>query len=170
MHRTIPKFVLLVTLAVISPLAVLLLSAPTCRAQSQDQQDQHNQPGQQPAQQPTLRRNNSLHRLVRRNNSNRRPRAPHAQALTLMLPRSRPRKRRCLLRTTTPRPLPKTPPKNRNPACSRPKTIPPGTPSTRNRILTSECSTCTKGTWTPPSAASKTPSAFAPISPSRAYC
>jgi tetratricopeptide (TPR) repeat protein len=52
MQRTIPKFVLLGTLAVISPLAVLLLSAPACRAQSQDQQDQHNQPGQTPAQQP----------------------------------------------------------------------------------------------------------------------
>jgi tetratricopeptide (TPR) repeat protein len=52
MHRTVPKFVLLVTLAVISPLAVLLLSAPACRAQSQDQQDQHNQPGQQPAPPP----------------------------------------------------------------------------------------------------------------------
>jgi tetratricopeptide (TPR) repeat protein len=51
MHRTIPKFVLLVSLAGISPLAALLLSAPACRAQSQDQQDQHNQPGQ-PAQQP----------------------------------------------------------------------------------------------------------------------
>jgi tetratricopeptide (TPR) repeat protein len=52
MHRTIPKVVLLVTLAVISPLAMLLLSAPACRAQSQDQQDQHNQPGQQPAPPP----------------------------------------------------------------------------------------------------------------------
>jgi tetratricopeptide (TPR) repeat protein len=52
MHCTIPKFVLLVTLAGIAPLAVLLLSAPACRAQSQDQQDQHNQPGQQPTPPP----------------------------------------------------------------------------------------------------------------------
>jgi tetratricopeptide (TPR) repeat protein len=52
MHRAVPEFVLLVTLAVISPLAALLLSAPACRAQSQDQQDQHNQPGQQPTPPP----------------------------------------------------------------------------------------------------------------------
>jgi tetratricopeptide (TPR) repeat protein len=52
MHRSVPKFVLLVTLAGISPLAVLLLSAPACHARPQNQQDQHNQPGQQPAQPP----------------------------------------------------------------------------------------------------------------------
>jgi tetratricopeptide (TPR) repeat protein len=52
MHRSVPKFVLLVTLAGISPLAALLLSAPACHAQPQNQQDQHNQPGQQPAQPP----------------------------------------------------------------------------------------------------------------------
>jgi tetratricopeptide (TPR) repeat protein len=51
MHRTVPQFVLLVTLAGISPLAALLLSAPVCHARPQNQQDQHNQPGQ-PAQQP----------------------------------------------------------------------------------------------------------------------
>jgi tetratricopeptide (TPR) repeat protein len=53
MPRSVPQFVLLVTLAGMSPLAALLLSAPACRAQpqnQQDQQDQHNQPGQ-PAQQ-----------------------------------------------------------------------------------------------------------------------
>ena len=55
MHRGVPKFVLLVTLAGISPLAALLLSATACHAQpqnQQDQQDQHNQPGQQPAPPP----------------------------------------------------------------------------------------------------------------------
>ena len=51
MHRSVPKFVLCISLAGISLLAALLLSAPACHAQSQDQQDQHNQPGQ-PAQQP----------------------------------------------------------------------------------------------------------------------
>jgi tetratricopeptide (TPR) repeat protein len=56
MRRSVSQFVLLVTLAGISPLAVLLLSAPACHAQpqnQQDQQDQHNQPGQ-PAQQPSV--------------------------------------------------------------------------------------------------------------------
>jgi tetratricopeptide (TPR) repeat protein len=57
MHRNVPKFVLLVTLGGISPLAALLLSAPASHAQpqnQQDQQDQHNQPGQpaQPQQPP----------------------------------------------------------------------------------------------------------------------
>jgi tetratricopeptide (TPR) repeat protein len=51
MPRTVPKFVLFVTLAGISPLAAALLSAPACHAHPQNQQDQHNQPGQ-PAQQP----------------------------------------------------------------------------------------------------------------------
>jgi tetratricopeptide (TPR) repeat protein len=54
MRRTVPKFVLFGTLAGMSPLAALLLSAPACHAQPQnqpDQRDQHNQPGQ-PAQQP----------------------------------------------------------------------------------------------------------------------
>jgi tetratricopeptide (TPR) repeat protein len=50
MQRSVLKFVLLVTLAGMSPVAALLLSAPACHAQQQDQQDQHNQPGQQPAQ------------------------------------------------------------------------------------------------------------------------
>jgi len=52
MHRSVSKFILLVTLAAFSPLAALLLCAPACRAQSQDQQNQHNQPGQQPAPPP----------------------------------------------------------------------------------------------------------------------
>src|SRR5580693_1479356 len=52
MHRSVPKFVLLVTLAGMSSVVALLLSAPACPAQSQNQQDQHNQPGQQPAQPP----------------------------------------------------------------------------------------------------------------------
>jgi tetratricopeptide (TPR) repeat protein len=52
MHRAIPKFVLLITVTVMSPLAALLLSAPACHAQQQDQQDQHNQPGQTPASPP----------------------------------------------------------------------------------------------------------------------
>jgi tetratricopeptide (TPR) repeat protein len=52
MHRSVPKFVLLVTLAGMSSAVALLLSAPACHAQSQNQQDQHNQPGQQPAQPP----------------------------------------------------------------------------------------------------------------------
>jgi len=58
MRRSVAKFVLLVTLAGMVPLAALLLSAPACHAQpqnqqdQQDQQDQHNQPGQTPAQQP----------------------------------------------------------------------------------------------------------------------
>jgi tetratricopeptide (TPR) repeat protein len=54
MPRSFQKFVLFVTLAGISPLAALLLSAPACHAQSQSQQDQHNQPGQTPAQQPAI--------------------------------------------------------------------------------------------------------------------
>ncbi len=49
MHRSLSKFALLATLAGLSPLAALLLSVPACHAQ---QQDQHNQPGQAPAQQP----------------------------------------------------------------------------------------------------------------------
>src|SRR5271163_1884279 len=52
MHRSVSKFILLITLAGILPLAALLLCAPACRAQSQDQQNQHNQPGQQPAPPP----------------------------------------------------------------------------------------------------------------------
>jgi tetratricopeptide (TPR) repeat protein len=52
MHRSVSKFILLITLAGILPLAALLLSAPVCHAQSQDQQNQHNQPGQQPAPPP----------------------------------------------------------------------------------------------------------------------
>jgi tetratricopeptide (TPR) repeat protein len=55
MHRSVPNFVLLVTLTGISPLAAALMSAPACHVQpqnQQDQQDQHNQPGQPPAQQP----------------------------------------------------------------------------------------------------------------------
>ena len=55
MRRSVAKFVLLVTLAGMVPLAALLLSAPACHAQpqnQQDQQDQHNQPGQTPAQPP----------------------------------------------------------------------------------------------------------------------
>ena len=52
MHRSVPKFVLLVTLAGMSSVVALLLSAPACHAQSQNQQDQHNQPGQQPARPP----------------------------------------------------------------------------------------------------------------------
>ena len=55
MHRIVPKFVLFVTVAGMSPLAALLLSAPACHLQpqnQQDQQDQHNQPGQQPAPPP----------------------------------------------------------------------------------------------------------------------
>ena len=49
MHRSVPKFVLFVTLAGMLPVAAALLSATACHAQ---QQDQHNQPGQSPAQQP----------------------------------------------------------------------------------------------------------------------
>jgi tetratricopeptide (TPR) repeat protein len=52
MHRSVPQFVLFVSLAGMSLLAVLLVSAPACCAQPQNQQDQHNQPGQQPAQPP----------------------------------------------------------------------------------------------------------------------
>src|SRR5271170_478864 len=55
MRRSVAIFVLLVTLAGMVPLTALLLSAPACHAQpqnQQDQQDQHNQPGQTPAQQP----------------------------------------------------------------------------------------------------------------------
>ena len=52
MRRSVAKFVLLVTLAGMVPLEALLLSAPACHAQPQNQQDQHNQPGQTPAQQP----------------------------------------------------------------------------------------------------------------------
>jgi tetratricopeptide (TPR) repeat protein len=53
MRRSVPQFVLFITLAGISPLAALLPSASACYAQSQNQQDQHNQPGQTPAQQPS---------------------------------------------------------------------------------------------------------------------
>ncbi|MGA7841535.1 MAG: tetratricopeptide repeat protein [Candidatus Acidiferrales bacterium] len=49
MRRSVPKFVLLVTLAGMLPVAAALLWAPACHAQ---QPDQHNQPGQTPAQQP----------------------------------------------------------------------------------------------------------------------
>jgi tetratricopeptide (TPR) repeat protein len=51
MRRGVQQFALFIALVTISLLAALLLSAPACRAQSQNQQDQHNQPGQ-PAQQP----------------------------------------------------------------------------------------------------------------------
>jgi tetratricopeptide (TPR) repeat protein len=51
MRRSVPQFVLFITLVTISLLAALLLPAPACHAQPQNQQDQHNQPGQ-PAQQP----------------------------------------------------------------------------------------------------------------------
>ncbi len=52
MQRSVRKFILLVTLVGMLPVAALFLAVPTCHAQQQDQQDQHNQPGQQPAQQP----------------------------------------------------------------------------------------------------------------------
>ncbi len=55
MRRSVPQFVLFITLAAISPLAALLLSASACHARSQNQQgqpDRHNQPGQTPAPQP----------------------------------------------------------------------------------------------------------------------
>ncbi len=49
MRRGVPKFVLFVTLAGVLPVAAALLSATACHAQPQDQ---HNQPGQTPAQPP----------------------------------------------------------------------------------------------------------------------
>jgi len=52
MRRSVPKFILLVTLAGMLPVAALFLAAPACHAQQPDQQDQHNQPGQQPARPP----------------------------------------------------------------------------------------------------------------------
>ena len=130
MRRSVPQFVLFITLAGISPLAALLPSASACYAQSQNQQDQHNQPGQTPAQQPSAP-------PQQQQSPSTTPPRPSTDPDAL---RNRPRKRRCFLRKTTQRPhplqLPKTSPKKPKPACSRPKTIPCGIPSTLNRILT----------------------------------
>ena len=85
-----------------------------------------------------------------------------------ILRKNRRRKRRRCPTIPRRRPLPRTLQRKPNPACCLRKTTSYGIRSTRSRILTWACSTCTRATWTRRSAGSKTPSACAPISPSRA--